>query len=306
MACYSLLNCDGVTTATINYAPGGLTIGNVITTDPALPGPSNCWEVAENIAPCGGTEVTITSIFDHGANPLGCIACEGIVPIKLKNCDESGGIVYIQIKYTAVQTVGTVWSLDPMPSDYLTLPNCWEVVAGGELTPFNYDVTIMTDQTDCETCTANPPCYILKSCTSGNSTFYYTTSPAFSIYANLGLTTQIVEHPGCFTVELVSGACDCISATALTPTGDPNCTCTTSYNCYSLTDCNNPSFIIYSDNNLNPYVGLTVSVAEYPGFCFNVAGIANPFICNSVLQETVSCVEICICGAPIFCYTLTN
>ena len=306
MACYSLLNCDGVTTATINYAPGGLTLGHVITTDPALPGPSNCWEVLENIVPCDGTETIVTSILDHGANPTGCITCEGIVPIRLKNCNDSGGPVYIQVNYTAVQPLGSVWSLDPMPADHLTLPNCWEVVAGGALYPSNYNVTTMTNETDCETCTANPPCYILRSCTSGNVNYYYTTSPAFASYATLGLTTQIVEHPGCFTVELVSGLCDCTSAAALTPTGEPGCTCTSIYSCYKLTDCQNSSFEIYTDSNLYPYVGLTVSVAEYPGFCFNVSGISSSVFCATQIQEPVSCVELCVCGEVTYCYTLTN
>jgi hypothetical protein len=310
MACYILQNCSSGNTQNVSYAAGTLPVGNVINIDVAFAAPDdiNCWRVLDEII-CDSTETNIAAYVSYGAYPIGCSVCQGVQVVRLKNCDESGGAVYVNVNYTVSQTIGTVWSLDPMPADYLTLPNCWEVVDTGTLLPSNPVVTTMTDETSCTACTSNPPCYILKSCTAGSTVatgVYYTTSPAFAPYASGGLTTQIVEHPGCFTVELVSGLCNCISAVALTPTGDPNCACTTAYSCYSLTDCNNPSFIIYSDSNLNPYVGSTVSVAEYPGFCFNVAGIANPFICDSVLQETVSCVEICTCGAPTFCFTLTN
>lgn len=384
MACYSLVNCDGITTAFIDYAPGGLTLGNVITTNPPLAGPSNCWQVSESIT-CTGTEIVVTSIYDFGANPGGCITCEDIVPIRLKNCDETGGIVYIQINYTTTIPVGNVIAITPVPADYLSLPNCWEVMPSGTLLPTNYNVASITDQgtclaclnppscynivncldeeisyqvstptypglnvvisitsmfplppgvvncwkvksetpcepaiptitynveTSCEDCTAPPPleCYVLRSCSSTSTGVYYTNNPAFAPYAGGGLTTQIAEYtPGvCYTVELVTGPCNCIAPESLNPVGPPNCSCTSIYSCYTLTKCDNPSFIIYTQSNLNPYVGLTVSVAEYPGFCFNVAGIANPFVCDAAFQQPVTCIEPCVCGVVTYCFTLTN
>ena len=306
MACYILQNCASNNFQYVSYAAGTLPVGEVINIDVAFAAPDdvNCWRVLDTQI-CDGTETDITAFVSYGAYPIGCSVCQGVQVVRLHNCDTSGGDVYVNVNYTSFPTA-TFISINPMPADYLTLPNCWEVVGTGSLLPTNPVVTTVTDVISCENCTASPPCYVLRSCSAGNNNYYYTTNPAFAPYASGGLTTQIAEHPGCFTVELVGGLCDCIDAYNYTPTGEPDCTCTSNYICYILTDCLNPSFTVYTENNLQPYIGLTVSVAEYPGFCFNVSGTSSSVFCATVTKESVSCVEICICGELTYCYTLTN
>jgi hypothetical protein len=41
--------------------------------------------------------------------------------------------------------------------------------------------------------------------------------------------------------------------------------------CYTLTDCNDPFNIIYTNTNLLPYIGLTITIVEQPGHCFVVS-----------------------------------
>lgn len=148
-------------------------------------------------------------------------------------------------------------------------------------------------------------CYKLTSCTAGNNTVIYTNS---NLVAYVGLSIEIVSNPGvCFTVEVSDPPCNCIAPIAVT-VSLPDCICTTSYNCYILSECNNLIAPFYVSTNLNPYVGTTISVAEFPGYCFNVTGVTDSVQCANAVPPptTVTCAEPCVCGPVIYCYELTN
>lgn len=148
-------------------------------------------------------------------------------------------------------------------------------------------------------------CYKLTSCTAGNNTVIYTNT---NLVANVGGSVEIASNPGvCFTVELSDPPCNCIAPVAVIVTL-PDCICNSSYSCYILSECNNLIPPFYVSTNLNPYVGTSISVAEFPGHCFNVVGVTDPVQCDNAQPApiVVTCAEPCVCGPVIYCYELTN
>lgn len=148
-------------------------------------------------------------------------------------------------------------------------------------------------------------CYKLTSCTAGNNTVIYSNT---NLVAYVGTSIEIVSNPGvCFTVELSDPPCNCIAPVNVVVL-NPDCICNTSYTCYILSECNNLIPPFYVSTNLNPYVGTTISVAEFPGHCFNVTGVTDPVQCDNAQPApiVVTCAEPCVCGPVIYCYELTN
>lgn len=149
-------------------------------------------------------------------------------------------------------------------------------------------------------------CYKLSSCTNGDTTVIYSNEPSLSLL--VGGTTAILPYTiaggypldVCFTVEEVFEPCACgpidpfTAAAILGP-----CDCDNLDLCYTLTDCNNPIITYDTLTNLNPYVGQTISVAEYSG-CFVVS--SKPII-ECVEAAPVTCVQSCVCPT---CYSLQN
>lgn len=146
-------------------------------------------------------------------------------------------------------------------------------------------------------------CYKLTSCTASNNTVIYTNT---NLLAFVGTNIKISSDPSvCFSVEVSDPPCTCTSPVNVTVTSE-NCTCSTTYLCYLLTECNNFIPPFYTSTNLNPYVGTSISINEQPGYCFNVAGITNGTECELATKLPVTCAVSCNCGPPIYTYTLTN
>lgn len=143
-------------------------------------------------------------------------------------------------------------------------------------------------------------CYKLSSCTLGSNLVVWSNLPELAPFVN-GSVTLPVLYPGiCFTVEEVLEPCDCGTTTIISP-GDlgESCFCDTIETCYTLTNCLNPQEVYTTLTNLNPYVGLNVSVAEYDG-CFTVGVEAIEECADS---SPVTCVTPCSCYN---CYAIKN
>ena len=148
-------------------------------------------------------------------------------------------------------------------------------------------------------------CYKLSSCTAGNTTILWSNDPGFA--GLVGQTIQLTPYSGiCLTVELIETPCICQpNSPDVNANQASSCECTSPNDCYKLTECNDSISPIYVSNNLNPYIGLSIAVAEYPGYCFNVTGVADPAECEANLPNIqVTCVNLCTCD--LFCYELTN
>lgn len=142
------------------------------------------------------------------------------------------------------------------------------------------------------------PCYILRSCTLGNTTVLYTQS---MLGAYIGQSIQLIGYPGlCFTVEATNGLLCCYNPQAVIIADPDICTCGNLDYCYILTDCTGVIGPINVYTNLNPFVGLSISVAEFPGVCFKVTAQPNPLACTDTIA--VTCIVACQCP----CYSLAD
>jgi hypothetical protein len=153
-------------------------------------------------------------------------------------------------------------------------------------------------------------CYKFSSCTAGNTTILWSTDPAWAPYVG-GPAISFSNQGGntvAYTVELIEDPCtSCQPNNPLVNTSFliASLGCNSPNSCYKLTECNNSIAPVYVSNNLNPYIGLSIAVAEYPGYCFNVTGVVNPVECDANLPNIeVTCVNLCTCN--LFCYELTN
>ena len=152
-------------------------------------------------------------------------------------------------------------------------------------------------------------CYKFSSCTAGNATILWSTDPAWAPYVG-GPAISFSNHGGntvAYTVEEVLAPCSCGGVN--NPLVNPSFLiaslgCNSPNSCYKLMECNNAIPPVYVSNNLNPYIGTSISVAEYPGRCFNIVGIANFMECADNSPIVVTCIQNCVCG--IHCYQLTN
>jgi hypothetical protein len=298
MACYSLLNCDGITTTTIDYALGGLTVGNVITVSPTIPipGVTNCWEVSEALPECTGGENIVTSIYDHGAAPDGCTDCEAIVPIRLKNCEDEA--IIINVNYTSLPAFTTI-SINPVPADYIGLANCWTIEGPGFLLPENSTITSVTDVGSCEDCLNPPTCYTLENCIDTNVTLNVTSvialppAPnAFELSPTPTAPNVPAGTPNCWRV-VTEKPCDGSELSVTVVTSYETCNdCMLDKQCYALTKCGDPGPTVYTKSNLLAYVGTQITSPELGGNCYTVALSPTcilPVVLNTALITSCSC-----------------
>ena len=148
-------------------------------------------------------------------------------------------------------------------------------------------------------------CYILRSCTLGNTTVL-TTKPSVSslLVPFVGQHIQISNfgyEDICFSVELSTLSCiDCSTGPELIPiTPNPICVCTVLYNYYILTPCNGeasglPSF--FTTQNLYPYNGTTITFFGQGGVCYDVEGITEGSLLSGLSEISVECPQACNCG----------
>jgi hypothetical protein len=144
-------------------------------------------------------------------------------------------------------------------------------------------------------------CYVLRSCTPGNTTVIITNtvaSPSLSP-SNIGQHVLLENYPEvCFSVELsTSGCVDCsnpVTVTLIKP--NPICSCTTLIRYFLLEPCNEllPSF--YTQQNLYPYDGTTITFFGQGGTCYNVIGVLAGAPPSNLSAITVDCPEPCNCS----------
>ena len=223
---------------------------------------------------------------------------------NLINC--ANPVTVLPVSSPTALTPGQVVSLLPgeIPLDYQTVPNCWTVSMDQICTGLETPITTVTSYLDCAECLAiGQKCYKLTSCTAGNNTVIYSNLPDLALLS----TVEILSYPGlCFKVELITAPCNCgpiagfTAADILGP-----CLCTSPYLCFKLQDCTNQNApYIYVSGNLDPYVGQTVTVAEFPRTCYLVIGVTDGVECDANVPIAVTCIQPCVCS--INCYEFTN
>jgi hypothetical protein len=142
-------------------------------------------------------------------------------------------------------------------------------------------------------------CYVLRSCTTGDDTVLLTStivSPSLSAY--VGQHVEVVGYPGiCFSVELTeSGCADCSKSDSIIPIApNPICSCNTLIRYFRLDPCDEllPSF--YTQQNLYPYDGTTITFFGQGGVCYNVTGVTEGSLPTNISAVTVDCPEPCNC-----------
>lgn len=142
-------------------------------------------------------------------------------------------------------------------------------------------------------------CYVLRSCTTGDDTVLITSiivSPSLSAY--IGQHVEVVGYPGiCFSVELTeSGCADCSkSDSILLITPNPICSCNTLIRYFRLEPCNELLPTFYTQQNLYPYDGTTITFFGQGGVCYNVVGVTGGSLPTNISAVTVDCPEPCNC-----------
>ena len=142
-------------------------------------------------------------------------------------------------------------------------------------------------------------CYVLRSCTTGDDTVLLTStivSPSLSAY--VGQHIEVIGYPGiCFSVELTeSGCADCSKSDSIIPIApNPICSCNTLIRYFRLDPCDEllPSF--YTQQNLYPYNGTTITFFGQGGVCYNVTGVTGGSLPTNISAVTVDCPEPCNC-----------
>ena len=151
---------------------------------------------------------------------------------------------------------------------------------------------------------ANVPstnCYVLRSCTLGNTTVLSTSisvSPTLAQYIGQHIQISNAGYTGiCFSVELNEPGCiDCSKGDSIIPIApNPICSCNTLIRYFRLDPCNEllPSF--YTQQNLYPYDGTTITFFGQGGVCYNVTGITGGSLPTNIPTVTVNCPELCNC-----------
>lgn len=144
-------------------------------------------------------------------------------------------------------------------------------------------------------------CYVLRSCTPGNTTVIITNtvaSPSLSP-SNIGQHVLLENYPEvCFSVELsTSGCVDCsnpVTVTLIKP--NPICSCTTLIRYFLLEPCNELLPTFYTQQNLYPYDGTTITFFGQGGACYNVIGVLAGGPPSNLSAITVDCPEPCNCN----------
>lgn len=152
--------------------------------------------------------------------------------------------------------------------------------------PYIQAITLVTDCTVC-----NPTIYVLKDCKTG---FPYELEGAI-LYLSLiagacssgtcpndigdDIITSIVnqsipEITGCYSLVSVNVQLDTISTVPyqqIMQTVTTVATCEICYpTCYKLTNCVDPTIVIYTQNDLSNYIGYTITLAGYSSICWIV------------------------------------
>ena len=152
----------------------------------------------------------------------------------------------------------------------------------------------------------NTTCYILRSCTTGDDTVLVTSvsaSPLLTPYYILDQHIQIDGYPEiCFSIELSESGCiNCANSVTLVPiktVPNPVCDCNTLIRYFRLDPCDELLPTFYTQQNLYPYEGTTITFFGQGGVCYNVTGVTGeplPPPESGINLITVDCPEPCNC-----------
>lgn len=285
MACYSLQNCTSGNTWNINYAPGGLSLGDVIAIAPDASGELvNCWSVTGTIFPCTGSESTVYSITNYGAGV--CPTCEESPKIyKLVSCDE----LTILYTYTPLGTFvnGYMGNVDLYEGE------CFYVTESVGVPPPTVVITGAFATCNCI------PCYRVENCMDTSIFINISTAVALPAAPN---AFELSPNPTAPLVPLGTPNCWRLVGTVPCSFSEPSFTIVTSYEtcddcmldkqCYALTKCGDSTPTVYTKTNLFSYVGTQITSPELGGNCYTVALSAScitPVVLNSTLITACSC-----------------
>ena len=154
----------------------------------------------------------------------------------------------------------------------------------------------------------NTTCYVLRSCTTGDDTVLVTSVTVSALSAYVGQHIQVVGYPGiCFSVELTeSGCADCSKSDSILPiTPNPICSCNTLIRYFRLEPCNELLPTFYTQQNLYPYDGTTITFFGQGGVCYNVVGITGGSLPTNISAITVDCPEPCNCSSQPDAWEIT-
>ena len=173
----------------------------------------------------------------------------------LRNCNNLKNELYVGAQFSSQlpggynPNINKVVSLDEYPYQ------CW-IITDDEKDVPSQNVTLQVLYDTCEDCL---PCFLLTSC-DGTETI---SSRSLNLLSHIGNTIKIAGSDKCF---IVSEGEDCSCAVDVIVThyySDCN-ECTPNIG-YRLTNCDSPSSIIYSIQDLSSYIGKTVELFECPG-----------------------------------------
>ena len=161
------------------------------------------------------------------------------------------------------------------------------------------NVTVLEVYDDCPEC-IGPIAYKLTSCDNVVDILYTTNDLSTHV-------DKVVELDdcGCYYVELITYKPPTDTDVTITSSFDDCEKCKADY--FVLTDCEDPSKIIYTDTDLNLYQGKVIEISNCTG-CWQVLPTDTPGTIESVtfVSEYVDCANCFLADAKCECIKITN
>ena len=230
--CYLLTNCDGTTiqSTALDFAT---LVGNYVT----LEGFTDSWFVQVNEGVCSDP-VNILTITNSSASPCPCTCYEIIsapAAVSYIDCEGNPQITFAPDKFCS-QTPPLAKEIPSQPSAVI----------------IQHDLCVDNECVD--------KCFLLTNC---DPTSYPTqdatitsTLQSLSQYVNSSSVIVLAGYEGCWTVTETS-PCDCpLGVTVIR--SYVNCADCIGIVAYKLTNCENPTEVIYSTQDLSAYVGQVI------------------------------------------------
>lgn len=212
------------------------------------------WSVETNLSPNNPVEVIVAGGASCSCNCT-CYEIVGSGKLYYIDCD---GIVQ-------AVTVGGYWKGCSAVYPQTTL----SIIEGGE----------------CEDGECPAVCYELTDC-AGLLDPIYTTAQSLGQYAILGQTVQIANYDNCWEVTSVVD-CDCAINVVVLQAFDDCASCNPNPN-YILTNCDDPSTIVYTSTDLSAYVGQVIQrEPDCPG-CWIVQEVNGPIPSDVIITVSVA------------------
>ena len=160
------------------------------------------------------------------------------------------------------------------------------------------NVTVLTTFDDCETC-IGPIAYKLTGCDNAADVIYTTDD----LSAYVGKTVEL-QDCGCYTVELINFVPPTDTTVTVLYSFDNCVDCKSIF--YVLTDCADPTKVIYTTVDLSAYEGQVIKIQNCEN-CWTVSTTREPGTVETVVftESFDTCLE-CGYDVPCVCSKITN